>query len=267
MLQSKVQEITDKIKRVAMESGADIVGISSIDAIPDSVPPLPVTKVMPTARTVVVFGIPMIRGSIESPSLHSAAISTHASYKELERISYAVSKYLERQGHRAAIVVPASPIEMSKETRGLLGDISLRHVAVGAGLGTIGKNRLLLTEKWGPRVRLGAIVTDAPLFPDKPLQDNLCDECDLCIQACPGQALSSNTLKDAIKCLNKQQMYGMAKHIQYWEKLIEAPVDRQKEMLRSPEYWNIYQAQSVMLFYTCYECLNSCPLGNTSATE
>lgn len=267
MLQSLTQEITDKVKSVAMDSGADIVGIASIDAIPDSVPPLPVTKMMSTARTVVVFGIPMLRGSIESPSLHSAAISTHASYKELERISYAVSKYLERQGCRVAMVVPASPIEMSKETKGLLGDISLRHAAVGAGLGTIGKNRLLLTEKWGPRVRLGAVVTEAPLSPDKPMQANLCDECDLCIQACPGQALNSNTLKDAVKCLNKQQIYGMAKHIQYWEKLVEAPVDRQKEMLRSPEYWNIYQAQSITLFYTCYECLNSCPLGKTSATD
>jgi epoxyqueuosine reductase len=267
MLQSKVQEMSDKIKGVAKDSGADIVGIAEIDAIPDSVPLLPVTKMMPAARTVVVFGIPMLRGSIESPSLHSAAISTHAAYKELERISYAVSKYLEKKGYRAAMVVPASPIEMSKETKGLLGDISLRHVAVGAGLGTIGKNRLLLTEKWGPRVRLGAVVTDAPLCPDKPMKANLCDECDLCIRACPGQALNSNTLKDAVKCLNKQQVYGMAKHIQYWEKLVEAPVERQKEMLRSPEYWNIYQAQSITLFYTCYECLNSCPLGTTSEME
>jgi epoxyqueuosine reductase len=267
MRQTKVQDITDKIKSVAMDSGADIVGIASIDAIPDSVPPLPVTKMMPSARSVVVFGIPMLRGSIESPSLHSAAISTHAAYKELERISYAVAKYLEKQGHRAAMVVPASPIEMSKETKGLLGDISLRHAAVGAGLGTIGKNRLLLTRKWGPRVRLGAVVTDALLSADKPLQDNLCDECDLCIQACPGQALNSNTLKDAVKCLSKQQIYGMAKHIQYWEKMVEAPIDRQKEMLRSPDYWNIYQAQSITLFYTCYECLNSCPLGSASAVE
>ena len=55
MQQTKIQEITDKIKSVAIDSGADIVGIASIDAIPDSVPPLPVTKMMPSARSVVVL--------------------------------------------------------------------------------------------------------------------------------------------------------------------------------------------------------------------
>jgi len=231
------------------------------------VPPLPASKMMRSARAVVVFGIPMIRGSIESPSLESAAISTHAAYKELERVSYAVAKFLEKHGYKAAMVVPASPIEMSQETKGLLGDISLRHAAVGAGLGIIGKNRLLLTEQWGPRVRLGAVVTDAPLNPDKPLQENLCGDCDLCVQACPGQALNSNTLKDAVKCLSKQQIYGMAKNIQFWQRLVDAPKEQQKEMLRSTEYWNIYQAQSITLFYTCYECLNSCPVGRQTALK
>jgi hypothetical protein len=38
-------------------------------------------------------------------------------------------------------------------------------------------------------------------------------------------------------------------------------MEQQKVMLRSPEYWNLYQAQSVTLLYTCYECVNCCPVG------
>jgi epoxyqueuosine reductase QueG len=255
------QELTQEVKAAATANGAALVGVAAIESIPPCTPPLPVTKVMPQARSVVVFGIPMLRGSIESSSLFSAMISTHATYKEAEILALRLGRLLEERGYRAAIIVPASPIEMSRETSGLLGDISLRHAAVGAGLGVIGKNRLLLTRKWGPRVRLGAIVTDAPLAADKPMEERLCDDCDLCVQSCPAQALNTNTLKDAVKCLGKQQKWGMARHIQYMQKLLEAPSEQQKSMLRDPEYWNIYQAQSVTLMYTCYECVNSCPAG------
>jgi epoxyqueuosine reductase QueG len=188
-------------------------------------------------------------------------ISTHATYKEEEILELRLGRLLEERGHRAAMIVPASPTEMSSETKGMLGDISLRHAAVGAGLGVIGKSRLLLTHKWGPRVRLGAVVTDAPLMADKPIEERLCDDCDLCVQSCPGQALQTHTLKDAFKCLSKQQRWGMAAHIKYMQKLFEAPLEQQKAMLRDPEYWNIYQAQSVTLMYTCFECINCCPVG------
>ena len=248
---SSSQEFTREIKATTIANGAALVGVAAIESIPPCTPPLPVTKVMPDARSVVVFAIPMLRGSIESPSLFSAMISTYATYKEEEILELKLGRLLEERGYRAAMVVPASPIEMSRETRGLLGDISLRHAAVGAGLGAIGKSRLLLTRKWGPRVRLGAVVTDAPLEADRPLTERFCDDCDLCVQSCPAQALNTHTLKDAVKCLNKQQKWGMSAHVQFMQKMVEAPLELQKEMLRSPEYWNIYQAQSVSLLYTC----------------
>ena len=258
---SSPHELTEEIKTAAIANGAALVGIAAVESIPPCTPPLPVTKVMPEARSVVVFAIPMLRGSIESPSLFSAMISTHATYKEEELLSLKLGRLIEERGYRAALVVPASPIEMSKETRGLLGDISLRHAALGAGLGTIGKSRLLLTRRWGPRVRLGAVVTNAALEADKPIEENFCGDCDLCVQSCPAQALNTHTLKDAVKCLNKQQSWGMAAHIQFMQKLLEAPLEQQKTMLRDPEYWNLYQAQSVTLLYTCYECINRCPVG------
>jgi len=258
---SSPHELTEEIKTAAIANGAALVGIAAVESIPPCTPPLPVTKVMPEARSVVVFAIPMLRGSIESPSLFSAMISTHATYKEEELLSLKLGRLIEERGYRAALVVPASPIEMSRETKGLLGDISLRHVAVGAGLGTIGKSRLLLTRRWGPRVRLGAVVTNAALEADKPIEENFCGDCDLCVQSCPAQALNTHTLKDAVKCLNKQQRWGMAAHIQFMQKLLEAPLEQQKTMLRDPEYWNLYQAQSVTLLYTCYECINRCPVG------
>jgi hypothetical protein len=74
------QEFTREVKAAAIANGAALVGVATIESIPPCTPPLPVTKVMPEAQRVVVFAIPMLRGSIESPSLFSAMISTHATY-------------------------------------------------------------------------------------------------------------------------------------------------------------------------------------------
>jgi epoxyqueuosine reductase QueG len=59
-----------------------------------------------------------------------------------------------------------------------------------AGLGWIGKSCLLVTPEAGPRVRWASILTDAPLTPGQPM-DERCGECEVCVEACPPQALTN----------------------------------------------------------------------------
>ena len=47
-----------------------------------------------------------------------------------------------------------------------------RALAVRAGLGIIGKNRMLVNPRLGPQIFLGEIVTNIELDPDKPLKDS-----------------------------------------------------------------------------------------------
>jgi len=97
----------------------------------------------------------MIRGSLESTSDMATTVLGTALYDELHLLSLRLARYLEQRGHRAAIVPPYCPVEMSKKTKGFTGDVSLRHAAVAAGLGVVGRNNLLVTPEFGPRVRLG----------------------------------------------------------------------------------------------------------------
>ena len=56
-----------------------------------------------------------------------------------------------------------------------------------AGLGWIGKNCLLLTPEFGPRVRFTTVLTDAPL-PAGESKERKCGKCRVCIDACPAGA-------------------------------------------------------------------------------
>lgn len=58
-----------------------------------------------------------------------------------------------------------------------------------AGLGVYGRSGVIIHPMLGNRMNLGAILTDAPLDPDPQLQEfHPCQDCDLCIRACPAQA-------------------------------------------------------------------------------
>jgi epoxyqueuosine reductase len=71
------------------------------------------------------------------------------------------------------------------------GGIFLKDAAVLAGLGCIGKNNLLLTPEFGPRVRLRAMLLDAELEPDGLMDFNPCEGCDApCMENCPPKAFS-----------------------------------------------------------------------------
>jgi epoxyqueuosine reductase QueG len=67
--------------------------------------------------------------------------------------------------------------------------ISHKMIATRAGLGWIGKTNLLITKKFGPRVRLVSILTDKHIkSAHQPVNKSRCGTCDKCISACPAQA-------------------------------------------------------------------------------
>lgn len=72
------------------------------------------------------------------------------------------------------------------------GGVYLKDAAVFAGLGVVGKNNLLLDQKWGPRVRLRAVLIEGSLPSGRPLEDfHPCQDCDIpCRKACPENAFA-----------------------------------------------------------------------------
>ena len=72
------------------------------------------------------------------------------------------------------------------------GGIFLKDAAVMAGLGCIGKNNLLVTPAFGPRVRLRAMLTDRVLEGVGPIDFDPCEDCNMpCKKACPQEAFES----------------------------------------------------------------------------
>lgn len=64
-----------------------------------------------------------------------------------------------------------------------------KTAATRAGLGWIGKSGCLITHEFGPRVRLGTLLTNMELSYDEPVIESQCGSCKICVSKCPALAL------------------------------------------------------------------------------
>ena len=76
-----------------------------------------------------------------------------------------------------------------------------RAVAERAGLGWYGKNTNILTKGWGSWVFLAEIVTNLQLAVDTPIKAS-CGHCEICLHACPTQALPAPYVLDNTRCIS-----------------------------------------------------------------
>lgn len=81
------------------------------------------------------------------------------------------------------------PVAQSNEAD-LEAPFSFKFAAVNAGLGWIGKNDVVITEKYGPRVRLSAILINEQFeYGNKILMSNCPENCKKCVEICSYHAL------------------------------------------------------------------------------
>lgn len=203
----------EQVKQYAKNLGADIVGIASMDrfeGVPKQMDP---RYIMPEAKSMIVMGFRVMRGSLRGIeegtffSNYAAMGYGGLTYMYIPMTVINLCKIIEDEGYEAI------PLGHQSDWRGIDNDGNLRenyskpvspdkpqpdimlHLRICgylAGLGEIGYSKMFLTPEFGPRLRLGVVLTELELEPD-PIYDGpeLCNKCMACVRECPGGAISS----------------------------------------------------------------------------
>ncbi len=186
-IQGSAEDFTKHIKGLMGYYGAKLVGI--VKMTPELYyshhgrPPEKYGKeVMEDYPYAVVFAYEMIEEMFFCAPRLPAAIAATQGYMDAAVGGLQLCYYLRSLGYRARNNMDGYYL------------MPLVPLAVEAGIGEIGANGLMLTEKYGSRLRLGAVLTDIPLIPDEPLKPKLskfCEICMRCAKVCPGRAILS----------------------------------------------------------------------------
>ncbi|MDP6606722.1 MAG: 4Fe-4S dicluster domain-containing protein [Dehalococcoidia bacterium] len=206
---TEVATLTRELEDFARERGADLFGVADLRTASDlNVPRTGPGADLPLAVSLAMCLNDTIVDEHDPDEGHRQSLYWHHVYgvvtPALDTLAHDVSRWLADRRFRAVPVPGSSPYDMER----LEGVFSHKFAAHLAGVGWIGKNCLLLTRRFGPRVRLVTVLTDAPLEAGSTM-DRRCGRCRECVNACPVDALNGTEFRadqprefrfDAFKC-------------------------------------------------------------------
>lgn len=179
------EEMSKKLKELACYYGAKLVGITELKpyhyySYRGRHPEVYGQKITKHDKYAIVFAVEMDYDIMKSAPQIQVVAESARQYVEGAKIGMLLSYYLRELGYEARNHMDGNYLVVTP------------LVAQDAGLGEIGRMGLLVTEEYGPRVRLGVVTTDMPLIPDKAVNlgvQNFCIICKKCAQTCPSQAI------------------------------------------------------------------------------
>jgi epoxyqueuosine reductase QueG len=219
-----LEHLDRDLAQYARELGAELYGVASAADYAAEFPDKPQpTRFVEGARSVIVVGLPFEPGTVatvlrpELAGLRSQAaedVSAAQSRvqpagaerfflgeendllkRELQSMGYKIARYLRHEGWTALHLPPSK-----QNARFRTAPFYHMPAMYLAGLGTLGLNCSILTPQFGPRVFVTSIITDAPLSAGKPMKEELCTRCGLCVQSCPIDAIDGMGWKNPFAC-------------------------------------------------------------------
>lgn len=175
------QRLTEEIKDYCEKIGVDVVGFADTALFERYLEKNRPQAYIEDSKTVIIIGFHLYDIILDAWSHKEGESVWSHQFADavVEQLCNRVRRLLLKGGFNSR-VIPYSP------------GLFLKEAAALAGIGPIGKNNLLITDKFGSQVRLRALTTNAPLICGDPItKSEYCNECNICIDSCPSNALSN----------------------------------------------------------------------------
>ncbi len=200
-----VAAMTADIRKVAKFFGADLVGFTEYDErwVYTKKFSMGALEERPNVdfagvTTVIVLGHGMDNELISAYPSALATAGVGQGYSSEAGTVVQLAQFIRNLGYRAV----ASMNDTAMVT----------PYAIKAGLGEYGRNNMVITKEFGPRVRFSKIFTDLPLDHDAPKLfgvTEFCRICDRCVTGCPPRAIPAG--EPTAEPRNRSNLTGVRK--------------------------------------------------------
>lgn len=212
-------ELKNKIIEFAKKDGVDLIGFadkSRFDGLDERLNPF---SIFPEAKTVIMIGKRICRGSLRGVE-EGTNFGDYSLYGKnwledefLALSAYNLTNFIEENRWEAVPVFPnpselkasGVPVADGRPAPNVYPDFD--YAAIACGLCTMSYNRIVFSKEFGSRQRFHMILTDAELESTPFLEENICNNCLRCADACPLGAISKEET-EIIEICGKQFTVG-----------------------------------------------------------
>lgn len=213
------------LQTIAQHVGIDVIGVTGVEPFdelfpllkrfyeegrasgfehPDATVRIDPLSLLPNASSMISIAVAYVHEDAYGtlyPKKGTGLVSKYAWGTDYHRIVTQklerLASYLEQHVHHDIAY------KIAVDTSALVD----RAVAERAGVGFIGKNCSLITDEYGSWVFLGTLLVDIEIERTPQAQmDHMaslsCQDCDLCLTACPTDALIAPFVIDSTRCLS-----------------------------------------------------------------
>jgi len=248
-----MRKIVEELKRLFTQNNISVFGIASAASLenePSGYRPL---DMLASAESILCLGMPVPKGIFKcqerSESMYWRAASIY--YRNIDMVLMRACSIIEEKGEVAVPIYACFPYDI-KGKGDFWAYVGLVKMAEAVGIGKVGKNGLLFSSKYGPKLLLGGVITTASLpamaWPEKD-EKGCPEDCYICQKQCPVKAIDKRGKVDRVACI--------------------------KHSMRSPIFSNLMKAgnfgsEDVQMInhvtavddhsmYQCIKCVSVCP--------
>ncbi len=214
-----MNDLKQKIEEFSQKEGIDLIGFADKSRFENVDIQHNPFSIFPQAKTVIMIGRRICRGSLRGVE-EGTNFGDYQLYGKnwledefLALSAYNLTNFIESNGWEAVPIFPNPPevepsgiaVAEGKAAPNVYPDFD--YAAVACGICTISYNGIVFSKKFGSRQRFHMILTDAELESTPLLEEEVCNLCRSCADACPLGAISK-TETEEIEICNKKFTVG-----------------------------------------------------------
>lgn len=257
----------DWLAELCRHAGADDVGFVELERDTLAGQRKAILHALPWAKTFIVFVRRINHHAFRVP-LHSLpALEATAGEQDIKSIIHLATRELEITGIRSVGISGSFPMEIARTGEPPFG-VSLKHLAEAAGLGVMGKNRIVLHPKFGADIYLGAIAIDLPVdHYDQPLSESPCLDCNLCAVACPTGAIARDGHFSFPNCMTHNYREKLNGFVEWVHTLADSRNRHDyRRRVSNEETLSWWQSLGYEANTHCNYCVAVCPAGDEATS-
>jgi len=252
----------EELKAMAMNVGAHDVGIISIDSTDLAGDAGEIIELFPKTKSLISFVCSLNRENVRSVSRAVSDLEFLQGFNEVNQVARKLVFQLSEKGISGANPSVGFPMNLARWP-GKIWSISHKTVAVAAGLGHMGHNRLFSHPRFGNFVLLGTVLIDqAVTIHDTPLDYNPCIKCGLCVSVCPVGAIAADGGFNFANCMTHNYRDRLGGFSDWVENIVKSKsVSDYRKRVSDPETVSMWQSLSYGICNKSSYCMAVCPAG------